>query len=364
MKARPLGTRPAARFEPLEGRLLFAAGDVDLAFGGGDGVATGAPPDWVGRAMAVAADGSVVAAGSPPPTADGFPGEGFALVRYTPGGAIDPSFSPGGADGDGRVVTAGFPAFGATRVAVAPDGSIVAAGPAQSNGEPGSAGAALIRYLADGSPDAGFGDGGVVTARFGSLARPLAVQFEAGGKILLGVFVESPVSAYYAVSRFNADGSPDASYGTGGTARGTLPVDDGGLSQVQPFDAWVPDPFAAGPAHLAHAQDSAVAAVRQPDGKILALATAYAADATRALHTAVLRFGADGSLDPSFAHSVHAPAAADLRSVFLQPGTGRILFGAGERSSTPPAWRCPRRGHSARSRSTSPPTRPTLRWAR
>jgi hypothetical protein len=91
VKARPLGTRPAARFEPLEGRLLFAAGDVDLAFGGGDGVATGAPPDWVGRAMAVAADGSIVAAGSPPPTADGFPGEGFALVRYTPGGAIDPT---------------------------------------------------------------------------------------------------------------------------------------------------------------------------------------------------------------------------------------------------------------------------------
>ena len=63
VKTRSLRTRALARIEPLERRVLFAAGDLDPTFGGGDGVAD---TDLAGgaEAIAVQADGSVVAAGA------------------------------------------------------------------------------------------------------------------------------------------------------------------------------------------------------------------------------------------------------------------------------------------------------------
>src|SRR5215217_1523461 len=113
--ARPAGNARGARaqarrghdlFEPLETRVLFAAGDLDPAFGPGgpDGngivttnipVATAATAD-AARSIVVQPDqkipvGGVSGSASDPATND------FALARYNPDGSLDLTF--GGGDG-------------------------------------------------------------------------------------------------------------------------------------------------------------------------------------------------------------------------------------------------------------------------
>src|SRR5215212_4765155 len=94
--------------EPLEHRLLFAAGDFDTSFGGGDGwvdLNDGIfANDGVGQpaAGATLADGSIVVAGEYwRATPSGIADVDVALVRYKPDGSLDTAFARGGADGDG-----------------------------------------------------------------------------------------------------------------------------------------------------------------------------------------------------------------------------------------------------------------------
>ena len=66
------------------------------------------------------ADGKIVAVGD---TESSATGGGFALARYNPNGALDPSFS-----GDGKQTTTGVHFFEANGVAIQSDGKIVAVG--------------------------------------------------------------------------------------------------------------------------------------------------------------------------------------------------------------------------------------------
>lgn len=94
MKTRSHGTRAFVRAEPLERRVLFAAGDLDTTFGGGDGVAD---TDLAGRVNAISFtdDGSVVVVGSTPLVASLGSGE-LALVRYIADGRLDTRFAAAG----------------------------------------------------------------------------------------------------------------------------------------------------------------------------------------------------------------------------------------------------------------------------
>jgi len=90
--------------ERLESRLLFAAGDLDPTFGGGDGIASvdSSDPFDSTQAMAVAGDGSIVAVGRTNTPPDGF---SVVVTRYHPDGTPDESFGgDGDGDGDGRSV--------------------------------------------------------------------------------------------------------------------------------------------------------------------------------------------------------------------------------------------------------------------
>ena len=77
--------------------------------------------DAISDKMAVQADGKPVAAGY----ADDGPARDFALARYTPNGALDPSFGSGG-----KVTTDffGFTDHAQGGLVVQPDGKLVAAG--------------------------------------------------------------------------------------------------------------------------------------------------------------------------------------------------------------------------------------------
>jgi uncharacterized delta-60 repeat protein len=148
-------------------------------------------------------------------------GFNFALARYLPEGALDSSFG-----GDGIVTTAvasGDNFDTLVGAAIDGGGKIVTAGAADTGGF--GFDLALLRYNADGSLDASFGTGGQVTMNVGPGSTddlPQDLVLQASGKILVGGGVAATaveVDSDFLVARFNPDGSLDPSFGTGGIVK-------------------------------------------------------------------------------------------------------------------------------------------------
>jgi uncharacterized delta-60 repeat protein len=74
------------------------------------------------------------------------------------------------------------------------------------------------KYNTDGSPDQTFGTNGIVSLMLGFKNEPFAILQQPDGKIVVGgSFTVENFSAFQTfMARFNADGSPDASFGTNG----------------------------------------------------------------------------------------------------------------------------------------------------
>src|SRR5438552_3780179 len=86
----------------------------------------------------------------------------FALVRYNTNGSLDTTFGTGG-----TVITSiGTDGTGASALVLQPDGKLVAAGTTTNDGS--AYDFTLVRYNASGSLDATFGTGGKVTTPVGS----------------------------------------------------------------------------------------------------------------------------------------------------------------------------------------------------
>src|SRR6266545_4248701 len=166
-----------ARYEP--------DGSPDMGFGLRGKVATAQPnSDFhgfsfaVARAVALQPDGRIVVAGCCP----------FALSRYKARGVLDRSFGP-----DGRVVVAGS----------------------------GGGGFALARYEPNGSLDSSFDADGVVVSNFGWPAEAHALALQPDGKILAAGFgltsgTVTDKRREFVLARYDADGSLDGSFGSGG----------------------------------------------------------------------------------------------------------------------------------------------------
>jgi uncharacterized delta-60 repeat protein len=175
-------------------------GDLDSTFGTGGRVTTDFDSrDDFGVGAALQPDQKIVVAGNSgvfgPFNID------FALARYNPDGSLDSTFGTGG-----RVRTdLGSTLDAASDVVVQPDGKLLAAGLSASN-------FTVVRYNADGSVDPSFGVGGVATADFGGSDQPNAVVLQSDGKIVVAGFTGDQ----FALARFNADGTLDATYGSGG----------------------------------------------------------------------------------------------------------------------------------------------------
>jgi uncharacterized delta-60 repeat protein len=142
----------------------------------------------------------------------------FAIVRYTSAGILDATF-----DSDGIVITAvGTRSEVAYSVALQSDGKIVAAG-ASNNGSNDDV--AVVRYNEDGSLDNTFSSDGKTTTSIGTSHEWVtSVLLQDTGEIV-GVGQSYNGSNYdFALVRYNADGSPDSSFGSSGkvtTAIGT-----------------------------------------------------------------------------------------------------------------------------------------------
>jgi uncharacterized delta-60 repeat protein len=192
------------------------AGALDATFGNGGIVLTNLGLDANGNqiqaipgAVALQSNGDIV-------IAVGIGGPDMGLVRYLPNGTRDTTFGNGG--------FAAFPdlGIGSTRpgLAVQSDGKIVWAGEATADNGTGAA-FAVVRFNANGTLDQGFGTGGVATSAFANAnvqgAQTVLVQPD--GKILAGgavLFGGRPPVDVGGLVRFNANGSIDKGFGSGG----------------------------------------------------------------------------------------------------------------------------------------------------
>lgn len=185
-------------------------------------------------------------------------------------GDLDPGF-----DGDGKVTTNLGPSYSQEyvhKLLLQPDGKIVAVG---YIGDPVNPNFALTRYHAGGSLDATFGNGGIVISDFTGrkdVAYDAALQPD--GKIVVvgdSRASQSPLSDFI-VARYNSNGTLDTSFGSGGHVITEL----GGL-------------------------DRARALVLQPDGKIV---VGGGAGNTTQPHPggnfALVRYHTNGDIDTSF----------------------------------------------------------------
>jgi uncharacterized delta-60 repeat protein len=212
-------------------------------------------------------------------------------------GRLDPGFGMGGK------VTVGFPAGntgsagpqyalpfsftpGHLEMAKAPGGKTVVAGATK-----------IVRFLADGELDKGFGSGGAVT-----VPRPAGAVFvlasaavDSAGRVVLGGVTRpvptnstpDPVLSSATIMRFNADGSPDAGFGSGGTL-------------VTDFD--LPAPKAAGGRYPGASIGIANLAIDSQNRILIAGGVVTELSCTRFVNSEgfVTRLTESGAVDPSF----------------------------------------------------------------
>ncbi|MDQ2982427.1 MAG: PASTA domain-containing protein [Actinomycetota bacterium] len=269
-------------------------GSLDSGFGrAGLLTAAVAPGTAVANAVAVQADGKILAGGVATGDRDR-----FALARFERDGRLDTSFGHGG------FVTSAIDAgSGVTAFALQPDGKIVAAGWSLTAT---TVRFALARYLADGNLDASFGTDGVVTTRIddGSAADDVLVQ--ADGKVVVAGGSFRSGHDRFALARYDRQGRLDPSFGSGG--RVATSVGSGNVA-------------------------SPVSIAVQPSGKLIA---AGSSEANWMVSFAVARYDSRGRLDSGFGdHGGVVTTAFELDRVFargsvLQPDGKIVVAGYGD----------------------------------
>jgi uncharacterized delta-60 repeat protein len=193
---------------------------------------------------------------------------GFGLVRYSADGSLDRSF------GDGGTVVIRFAqrSFVANTLVLQPDGKVVLGG-LSSDLAAGSLQLAVARYNADGSPDAGFGTAGMASSAVGDAgAQANAVVVQPDGRIVVaGTAFSHGNPDEFLVARYAPTGALDTTFGTGGVLATAVGA---GAS-------------------------SASALALEPDGHLLVVGTAYSNGATDD-DFALVRYSSSGQLDPGF----------------------------------------------------------------
>jgi uncharacterized delta-60 repeat protein len=250
-------------------------GSLDTSFGtNGIAVALLGTDGGTAQALSIQSDGKIIVSGFAHSSAG--PAQ-FALARFNSNGTLDTSFG-----GGGEVLTTietGCETFSA---GIQPDGKIVAGGIAAAlNGSVETADFAAARYNANGGLDFTFGSLGRTTnnAGGGTLDGAYAMMIQPDGKIVLagaagiGGFAgpidpNAVVNSFIALARFNTNGAPDATFGSGGTV----------LTEIGGYS------------------DYALCLALQPNGKILVAGATQNGN----YEWFVQRYNFDGSLDSTY----------------------------------------------------------------
>ncbi|MBZ9715884.1 delta-60 repeat domain-containing protein [Deinococcus multiflagellatus] len=254
-----------------------APGALDACFGSGGKVFTPSSGGDVAVALQVQPDGKLVVAGSTgdPRAATGL--DSF-LMRYNADGTLDATFGSGG-----KVITAAGPTNShdfPNALQMQPDGKLVVAGYTTNSGGATGDDSFLVRYNADGSLDPTFGSGGKVIASVGGTSShdsANALQVQSDGKLVVAGYttnVGGTTGQDVFLAQYNADGTPDATFGSGGKV----------ITAVGPTSS----------------SDSAYALQVLPDGKLVVAGNTANQGGTTGNDVALARYNADGSLDPTF----------------------------------------------------------------
>jgi uncharacterized delta-60 repeat protein len=312
-------------------------GTIDTDFGGGLLTVNISPgPDYIFD-VAVQNDGKILAFGQ---TQEEFLTH-FIVTRLNSNGSFDTTFGSGGKTivgfnplssraiaaglrNDGQIISIGNAGidlaisqisptgtiqvqrrdnFGrgndtAQDVAVQPDGKIVAVGYSQYGN---SNGFSLARYLPNGALDNSFGIGGKATTQFNDRTEAFGIALQPDGKmVVVGRIGGYPLYRLLLV-RYNADGSLDKSFGTGGS---TILSSSAGTA----------------------GSDVAI----QPDGKIAVAGMINQSFQTVMFQLMVARFNADGSRDSGFANNgIYVANASPANALAIQPD-GKIVAGGAQ----------------------------------
>jgi uncharacterized delta-60 repeat protein len=202
-------------------------------------------------------------------------GHKFALTRHNPDGTLDPTFGTGG------IVTTVLPnniQGGADGLLLLPDGKIMVGGTVYQPSLTDTS-FALLRYNSNGSLDTTFGNGGLVSTNLGTDDdRVYALALQSDGKIVavgkkgIQFNPSEQRKGNVALARYNPDGSLDTTFGTGGKV-----INDFG----QGLESY------------------AIEVLIQPDGKlVIAGESSYA--------FLVARYNPNGTLDTTFGNGGHS----------------------------------------------------------
>ena len=193
----------------------------------------------------------------------------LAIVRFNADGSTDNTFNKNGRLIEG--LNQGYTIY--TSSAVQKDGKIIAAGYTW-NGS--NFDFVVVRYNADGSLDNSFSQDGKQTTGFGSgddFAN--AVSIQADGKIVLAGYTSTGnTSSYFALVRYNADGSLDSTF----SSDGKQTTDFGFYAEI------------------------GNAAAIQSDGKIVIAGSVFTGSNYDSVDFAVARYNTDGTLDKTFSN--------------------------------------------------------------
>lgn len=218
----------------------------------------------------------------------------FLLARLNSDGTLDTSFGTGG-----MVITRA--STGADRIyslAVQPDGKILAGG--YTNNSSSNFDFALVRYLANGSPDTSFDTDGIVTTPIGT-ADDIGwhVLVQGDGKIILTGESNNGTNTDFAAVRYSSAGALDATFGTGGKVVTTIGTGN----------------------------EIAYSSALQSDGKIVLAGYAFMTNDDFAL----VRYNSNGTLDTTFdtdgkVTTTIGTGTDRIHDLLIQPD-GKILVG-------------------------------------
>ena len=355
---------------------LTPDGALDPAFGSGGKVRIRPFPDDPagtrirGGRLGLAPDGKIYLYNA----ATSGPTVGWALARLTPGGTLDPAFADQGLASYLDVADTGVDVAVQPDGKVLELEGFLDEGAIPINFE-----LAVCRLLTDGSYDSSFGDQGCSAVGFNRGAEwddyPYAMALQPDGRIVVAgsADVDGPGSANanFAVARLTANGSFDAGFGNGGEVvfgfdggtasddvvralaidlRGRILLagqagNEAAIARLTPSGALDPT-FASGGKRTFHFGsgssgliDVAFGVAVQSDGKVVAVGRGAASAAT-GMRFAVARLTAAGALDTSFAGDgtrlyevATGTGAYSVARAVTMLGDGRILAVGGAESA-------------------------------
>lgn len=262
-------------------------GTLDTTFNGSGSQTLLVGSITTGEAVILQPDGKIIVCGSAFQSASD-----FLVTRFTPNGLLDTSFNT-----VGYTTTSIGSGAGATSVSLQSTGNIIVAGTAIE----GSAMLALTRYTPNGLLDTSFGINGIVTTNIPVSAVLHKIIIQSDDKIVATGYVETGGTTAFVLVRYNADGSLDNGFGTGGIVTTSIGIE---------------------------AQANSLSL--QSDGNIVV--TGYALISGESQFAAA-RYTTNGTLDTTFSTGIITTAIqnnAQAQAIAIEPNGAIILAGSSD----------------------------------